>query len=409
VFEIRRPLVICIAAISASVACTAANREAPSNAAAHTPPRTASAVSHKPWRVVHKGSADLSTGVYIREDDDLVVNTPMPIVLRRTYNSGDAHSRQFGLDATHPGEWWIHGDGNPRVPWGDLILADGGRIHFVRISPGDTQEGAVLRHDSTPTEFNGALLAWTGSRWTMQLRDGSTALFRDCPWRGACSLLERRDPDGHRIEYVRDSSGTLLRMESEGQNISFDYDDHDRIVRAYDTTHREVVYTYDERGRLVRASGSDGVVRRYEYDDRGRLIGVRAPHWILQNRFDDAGRWVGQTLRDSEQDPDPYVARARYVLYRGSIVEAEFDEGGGVEVLRYNAHHYVVSDTFDADGPAPIAFEYTRDAVSNVSTGVQLSCVGPSGRMTHMVDLGSAPDTRPKQASLIRQYCLPPK
>lgn len=114
-------------------------------------------------------------------------------------------------------------------------------------------------------------------------------------------------------------------------------------------------------------------------------------------------------VEDSEQDPDPYVARARNGLYRGAIVEAEFDEGEDVEVLRYNAHHYVVSDTFDADSPAPIAFEYTRDAVSNVSTGMQLSCVGPSGRMTHMVDLGSAPDARPKQASLIRQYCLPPK
>ncbi len=226
----------------------------------------ASAVSHQLWRPRHQGGADLSTGVYTREDDDLVVNTPLPVVLRRTYNSGDGRSRPFGFDMTHPGEWWLYGDGDPRVPWADLILADGGRIHFIRISPGDTQEHAVLRHDSTPTEFNGALLLWTGSRWEMRFRDGSTASFLDCQApHEVCSLVERRDADGHRITYVRDSSGVLLRMESEGQSIAFDYDDHKRIVRAYDTSGREVLYTYDDGGRLVRAAGPGGIVRDYEY------------------------------------------------------------------------------------------------------------------------------------------------
>jgi len=47
----------------------------------------------------HKGGVDLSTGLYGREDDDLVVNTPMPIVLRRTYNSGDtSRERVFTYD-----------------------------------------------------------------------------------------------------------------------------------------------------------------------------------------------------------------------------------------------------------------------------------------------------------------------
>ena len=63
--------------------------------------------------------------VYTREDDDLFMNTANPIVLRRTYQSADQHSRQFGVNATHPGEWWLHGDGDQRVPWGELILPDG--------------------------------------------------------------------------------------------------------------------------------------------------------------------------------------------------------------------------------------------------------------------------------------------
>ncbi len=407
-FAIERSLVVCLVAIGASAACTTTNRQTPTTASAQPVPSVgAPAVSHRAWRPLHKGGADLSTGVYIREDDDLVVNTPLPIVLRRTYNSLDNRSRQFGLDTTHPGEWWIYGDGDRRVPWGDLILATGGRIHFVRISPGDDQEGAILRHDGTPGEFNGALLSWTGSLWEMRFRDGSVASFLDCQKDGeVCSLVERRDPDGHRIAYVRDRSGMLLSMESEGQRIAFDYDDRKRIVRAYDTAQREVSYVYDDRGRLVRAAGSDGIVRAYEYNERNNLVGVREPGRILQNWFDDAGLWVRQVVKDSEQDDDPYVATARYVVEGGSIVESDFNEGDGLTVHRYNPRHYTVSEALDADGPAPIVFAYNRDPVSNVSNGVTMSCLSPSGPITRVVQVALVGDDRAK-ATLIRESCLP--
>ena len=42
--------------------------------------------------------------------------------------------------------------------------------------------------------------------------------------------------------------------------------------------------------------------------------------------------------------------------------------------------HYVVSETRDADGPAPIVFTYNLDPVSTVSIGLTMSCVGPAGR-----------------------------
>ena len=50
---------------------------------------------------------------------------------------------------------------------------------------------------------------------------------------------------------------------------------------------------------------SDGIVRTYEYNERNNLVGVREPGRILQNWFDDAGRWVGQVLKDSEYDDHP--------------------------------------------------------------------------------------------------------
>jgi len=362
-------------------------------------------VSSPPVRPRHKGGVDLSTGLYGREDDDLVLNTAMPMVLRRTYNSGDAHVRRFGLDWSHSGEWWLYGDGNPRIPWADLILPSGTRIHFERISPGQTQEDAVLLHNSSPTEFNGALLSWTGALWEMRLRDGSAARFLDCnSGKEVCSLVERRDAQGHRIAYVRNADGTLLKMESDGQSIAFDYDDRRRIVRVHDTLRREVSYLYDDRDRLLRATWSDGIVREYAYDERGKLIEIREPGRIIRNWFDDTGRWVRQVLKDSESDPDPYVATARYVIEDGSVVESAFDDGDGLLVTRYNKNHYIVSETLDADGPSPIVFAYRRDPVSNDGQEATMSCRGETGPVTRTVPSESLKNDALKER-LARTFC----
>jgi YD repeat-containing protein len=371
---------ILLGLIGLAPACSHAVRQAPASAAIDRLPATPAVPASPPsppYRPLHKGGADVSTGVYIREDDDLFMNTAMPIVLRRTYNSGDGHSRQFGANTTHTREWWLYGDGDPRIPWADLILANGSRVDFHRISRGDTQANAVLRHDSSPTEFNRALLSWNGAYWVMKLVDGSLAVFRDCQTKEEyCALVERRDAQGHRIEYVRDSSEKLLRIQSEGQSISFDYDGLGRIVRAVDTSGHEVKYSYDERGRLVMASSSDGTLRTYGYDNHDGLIIIREPGRIIRNWFDESGRWSGQELRSSDTDTHPYVVTTRYTVRDGSIVEVELNESGTIERLRYNHDHYQISDTFDADGPAPATFRYDREERTNDVRNVTLSCGG---------------------------------
>lgn len=111
-------------------------------------------------------------------------------------------------------------------------------------------------------------------------------------------------------------------------------------------------------------------------------------------------------VKCSETDDDPYVATVQYVVEGGSIVESHFNEGDGLTVYRYNMHHYVVSETLDAEGPAPIVFAYNLDPVSNVSTGVTMSCLGPPGPVRRAVPLTSAGDDEAK-AALIRESCRP--
>jgi YD repeat-containing protein len=167
-----------------------------------------------------------------------------------------------------------------------------------------------------------------------------------------------------------------------------------------------VSYAYDDRGRLVRVTGSDGIARTYEYNERNNLVGVREPGRIVQNSFDDAGLWVRQVVKDSEQDDDPYVATVRYVVKDGSIVESDFNEGDGLRVRRYNPHHYIVSEALDADGAAPIVFAHTLDPVSNAANGVTMSCLSPSGPITRVVQAASVDDDEAKD-TLIRESCLP--
>jgi len=400
------PTLLLSAGVAALAAVTCTTGQKPAGGSATPQASSSAAVQHPRWHSKHKGGVDLSTGIYVRTDDDLVVDTPLPIVLERTYNSGDSVSRQFGIATTHPGELWIHGDGDPTIPWGELILAEGGRLRFTRISPGTSQVGAVLRHQGSPSEYDGALLSWNGSLWDMKLRNGSMESYLDCQQDPeVCSIVERRDADGHRIAFVRDPAGTLLRMESEGRSISFEYDTQRRITRASDSSGRSMAYTYDDGGRLTSATSSWGVVWRYYYDVHGKLIRIREPRRIIDNRFDDeSGRWIGQVVKFSEDDDDPYIASARYVVDNGSIVESSYEDPDGVVVDRYNTRHYVVSKILNATSAAPITFKYERDA-SNWIRATTLSCTGIFGRpITQTVSLTS--DTDDAAAAEARGHCL---
>ena len=95
----------------------------------------------------HKGHIDLSTGLYIRENEDLIVRGTPPLVLRRTYISRFRESKQFGVGAMHNGEWYVIGDGT-RFQWAALVRPGQSRIAFERTSPGASLLNAMFEHRS---------------------------------------------------------------------------------------------------------------------------------------------------------------------------------------------------------------------------------------------------------------------
>lgn len=330
------------------------------------------------YRPIHKGYVDHSTGFYTRENDDLVVRSTPPLILRRTHRSGYRVSRQFGIGTTHPGEVWLRGDGQ-KFQWAELILATGHRMSFRRTSPGTSFLNAMYLHRSARREWDGARLGWTGLNWVMRLPDGGVSYFLPCAAPQAyCSITQERDADGHVIRYVRDGNGRLQKMTAGDGWIAFDYDDSDRIVRAYSSTTDEVKYQYDERGRLSRAISKAGLYR-YTYTDRDELETMTEPGKVTINRFNRNGRVIHQVAA-FDGDPVMYTFTFKYKLDGDRVVQSESERwDGSWSRYEYNADLYVIAETQGAGG-SEVGFTYERDPETNAVTSLKLTCPDRRGQ-----------------------------
>jgi YD repeat-containing protein len=331
------------------------------------------------YQPLHKGRVDLGTGLYVRENEDLVVRDTPPLILRRTYLSGYRVSKEFGIGTTHPGEVYLIGDGKT-FRWVQLILAHGTRITFDRTSSGTSYSNAMYAHRSSVTEWNGAQLGWTGSNWVLRRPDSTVAYFQPCGPRvgRSCSISHERDDDGHVIHYRRDKAGRLLKMDAESGWISFEYGEEDRIVRANDSTGAEVRYDYDTRGRLSRASSGSGRFD-YTYTDRDELKTMSEPGKFVENWYDGNGRVIRQVNR-VEGAPVPHTFEFAYHLDGNAVVQVETKESDGSwSRYAFGKDRATTSETH-GKGSQSVAFAYERDPGTNAVTSVTLTCPDRSGR-----------------------------
>ncbi len=329
---------------------------------------------------LHKGHVDLATGLYIREDEDLIVRTPVALTLRRTYLSNYHVSKSFGVGATHDGELYLIGDGI-RFQYASLILAAGTRINFVRVSPGTSFWNAMYEHRESSGEWQGARLGWTGTDWALRRADGTLSVYKGCSDTDTCSILKTRDADGYTIVYRRDSEGRVARMETGDTWIAFDYDRNNRIVRAYDSTSHQVRYEYDRQGRLSRVAGDDGTIRRYGYTPNDQMATILEPDTDIENVYDAYGRCVRQINRfPNAPDADPYVFDFTYRTEGATIVQTDSKESDGTWSSFTFRNGYVIAETTAPGGLQPASFTYERDATTNAVTGLTVTCPDRTGR-----------------------------
>lgn len=311
---------------------------------------------------------DCFTGLFLLTRTDLSLPGTIPISLTRTYRPRDTASRAFGIGTNDIYDIFTIGDIFPYT-YQDLILPDGGRVHFQRTSPGTSYSDAVYEHTSSPTEFQGAVITYVNGQWRLRMKNGVEMYFADCTGctsARAAALIGYRDRWGNEITLERDSNRNLTRVTSpDGRSIALTYDASNRVTEARDDIGRVVQYQYDALGRLWRVTNPEGGIEEYSYDASHRMTSVKKPNGtvMVTNVYDTNGRVTRQTLADGG------IYQFAYTLDgTGRVTQTDItDPRGNVRRIAFNTSGYVISDTLALGRAEQQTMTYERDTATNLT------------------------------------------
>lgn len=357
---------------------------------------------------------DLSTGLYILEDNDIfVIGSPI-IVFTRTYRNRDSESRAFGIGANHPYNLYLTGEPIRHI---DLILADGGRIRYHRIS-GTRQADSVYEHVTTPTKFFKSRLTWNGKGWSINLQDGSQYSFMACDEKELCLLILYRDSLGHELHIERDAARNAIGISTlSSKGILLKYDSHNRIIRARTSWGRVIQkldYEYDEHGRLKkvrhfyldllgpfiylvsRAAGIpipleywwQNISKEYAYDDSHQMITIQEPGIFMRNLYDEQGRVVKQILTNGKAFEFTYKVDIKNKIIGTDVKGPD----GSLRRVTFNSDGYAMTDTYLVDEPKQYAILYNR-IPGNQVIDLTIKCMSGGSKIIVTAPVGEEPAT----------------
>ena len=317
---------------------------------------------------------DLSTGLFVVNKTDLYLPDTIPISVTRTYRPGDPISRAFGVGANFSYGMFLWSVDNYQEA--DLILADGGRIHYMRISSGTSWTDAVYEHTSTPTIFYGSILTWNAGigGWDITLKNGTVYTFKEY---GPLQYIRDRYGNQVTMTWSNGTGGNLLQVTSpNGRYIKFTYDSSNRIIQAQDNTGRIVQYTYDSGGRLYTVTDPNSGVTTYTYDSSGNMLTIKDARNItyLTNQYDGNGRVTKQTLADSS------TYQLAYTLgFDGKVTQTDLtDQRGNVRRETFNQDGYALTKIYALGKPEQQEYTYVLEPNTNLVQSV----TDPLGRQT---------------------------
>jgi RHS repeat-associated protein len=294
---------------------------------------------------------DLGTGLFVHTKTDLLVPDVLPISVTRTYRPGDILSRSFGVGTSHLYEMFLVGDFS-LYTYVDLVLPDGGRVHFNRTSAGTSFSDAVFQAQ-TGRPFMGATIVWNGNGWSMTTKDGTVFTFPisiQVSILAKMSLTRIQDRYGNTITLARDpNTGNLQKVTSpNGRSISFVYDSTNRITQVQDNAGRSVSYNYNDAGLIGAVTDVNGGSTQYTYDSNNQMTAIKDPRGItyITNQYDGNGRVILQTLANGGTYQIAYTTDSNGNITQTTIT----DPTGNVETLQLDTNGYggggnVVSDS----------------------------------------------------------------
>ncbi len=288
---------------------------------------------------------DLAQGLFVQSQTDFYIDEPFPLQLTRMYRPGDPWSRAFGIGTNHSLDIFLVGDA-PKLSYIELILENGARIHFQRVSSGTGHINAEYVADNgSDNEFDRSFIRWNGNGWDLNRRDGWTFVFpaSDTAKRPQqAALTGIHDSHGHAFKLVRNANGDLLHVTTPNANsIHFEYDSAGRVTRAKSNLGRYVVYHYDSSGRLMRVQDSAGRDQRYSFDSQNRMTAVQdgpGPPY-LTNEYDAQGYVVRQTFDERRELAYRYVRKTDHEVMQMELT----DPDGYVRRFTHGPHGFVQS------------------------------------------------------------------
>ncbi len=330
---------------------------------------------------------DLATGLFVLEKTDLVLPDIIPIGLTRTYRPNDSVSRPFGIGATHPYEIFLVGDRSPYT-YAELILPDGERVHYDRISPGTDFTNAVYETSTTPGSFYKSKIQWNGSGWNLTLKDGTLLAFPDgmlSTMPKQCALVKIQDRYGNVLHVYRDANFNLTKIVSPNNRwVELTYDSSSRITQAKDNIGRVVTYTYDTGGRLWKVTDPNNGITEYTYDSSNRMLTVKDPKGIvyLTNEYDSNGRVLKQIFSDETPSVSTDNPTYQFVYTTdsgGNVVQTDVtNPRGNVRRTTFDSNGHILANT-DALGTA---VQQTVTIERQAATNLLLSVTDPLSRKT---------------------------
>jgi RHS repeat-associated protein len=304
---------------------------------------------------------DLSTGLFILEKTDVFITDTIPIAVTRTYRHRDRDTRPFGIGTSHPYAIFLW-SGNAYQE-SNLILPDGARIHYNRISPGVGFTDAVFEHTETTTVYFKSRIVWNGGGWDLTLKDGTVYVFGE-----NAPLQAIRDRWGNQlmIAHANGQSGNVTRVTSPNNRwVAFTYDTSNRVTQATDHLGRTVAYTYDELGQLVTVTDPLGGVTRYTYDTdgSGRMITLQDPRGaVFLTNYYDENKVARQTHADGGLYHFAYTVDANSRVMQADVT----DPRGNARRVTFNAAGYMMTDTCAVGKLEEQVRTYTRQLGTNL-------------------------------------------
>src|SRR6266850_1894983 len=314
---------------------------------------------------------DLGTGVFTMEKVDLVLPDVIPIVIRRQYRPGSVSPKLFGDYMSHAYMQYLVGD-QTTYSYAQLVLPDGAKVRYTRVSPGTDKPGAIMEHTATPTVYYKSRLTWNTPRngWDITFRNGTVYQFTASGEIGPY-LMGIRDRAGNQLTITRNYPGNnvpITRITSpNGRWVDFTYTTINTVLvisQMRDNLGRTVSYTYHPSSTLLKTvTDAAGGVTEYTWAS-SRIATIKDPRNIvwLTNEYNAQGRVTKQTQADTTFHQFAYTVDGQ-----GKVTQTDVtDPKGNVRRVTFNANGYALTDTQAYGTAIAQTTTYTRDATSNL-------------------------------------------